>query len=164
GYTADTYRRAVAAIREVVPSLAVTTDVIVGFPTETEEDFEQTRAFMDEIGFDNAFVFKYSPRSGTAAEEWEDDVPDEEKLRRNRVLLADQDERAARANAGLQGSIVSVLAEGASARNPATWSGRTVTNKIVIFEPPEGGRAGDLLNLRVNRTTAQSLYGEACEG
>ena len=163
GYTVDAYRRAVAAIRAAVPSVAVTTDIIVGFPTETEEEFEQTRAFMDEIGFDNAFVFKYSPRSGTAAEAWDDDVPKEEKLRRNRVLLADQDERARRRNAGLEGSVVEVLAEGASARNPATWSGRTTTNKIVVFDPPEGVAAGDRVAVRIDRSTAQALYGTVCD-
>lgn len=163
GYTVDVYRRAVAELRKAVPSVAVTTDVIVGFPSETEEEFEQTRAFMDEIGFDNAFVFKYSPRSGTAAEEWDDDVPAEEKLRRNRVLLADQDERASRANAGIEGSIVSVLAEGQSARNPSTWSGRTTTNKIVVFEPPERIQAGELLSVEIDRTTSQALYGKVCD-
>ena len=160
GYTADEYRRAIARMRAAAPELGLTTDVIVGFPGETEADFEATRAFMDEMAFDNAFVFKYSPRPGTPAADWPDDVPDEEKVQRNRVLLEDQEARGLRLNGRLVGRRVEVLAEGPSLRNARTWSGRTRTNTIVVFDPVEGVRAGDLVDVQVDRAMPQTVYGK----
>ena len=159
GYSSDDYRRAVELLRTQVPSVALTTDVIVGFPSETEEEFEETRSFMEEIGFDNSFIFKYSSRPGTAAAKWQDDVPDAEKARRNQVLLADQDVRGLRINEGLVGSQQEVLAEGESVRNAARWAGRSRGNKIVVFERPEGVEEGDLVTVAVERAMAQTLYG-----
>ncbi|MBN1556960.1 MAG: tRNA (N6-isopentenyl adenosine(37)-C2)-methylthiotransferase MiaB [Lentisphaerae bacterium] len=97
GYTVAAYRAAVGRVRAAVPEVALTTDIIVGFPSETEADFDATRRLMREIGFDSAFIFKYSPRPGTVAAEWADDVPCEEKQRRNRILLEDQIRRSRRA-------------------------------------------------------------------
>jgi tRNA-2-methylthio-N6-dimethylallyladenosine synthase len=159
GYTADGYREAVARLREAVPSIALTTDVIVGFPTETGEDFDRTRSFMEEIGFDNAFVFKYSPRDGTPAAAMKDDVPDAEKRRRNRVLLEDQERRGLRRNERLVGRRVEVLVEGVSLRNSARWSGRTRGNRIVVFNPAPGMVPGDLVTVAVERAMPQTLYG-----
>jgi tRNA-2-methylthio-N6-dimethylallyladenosine synthase len=159
GYSRDEYRRAVDRIRARVPGLAVTTDIIVGFPSETAAEFEETSRFMDEIDFDNAFIFKYSPRPGTPAEAWDDDVPAEEKLRRNKVLLAEQDRRAGAHNAALVGATVEVLAEGVSLRSAERWTGRTRTNKIVAFEPEGQIRAGDIVSVDIARATAQTLYG-----
>lgn len=164
GYTSDQFRQAVERIRHAVPSLSLTTDIIVGFPTETEEDFEQTRSFMDEIGFDNAFVFKYSPRSGTVAAEWDDDVSPEEKLRRNKILLVDQDRRSLAANEQLVGQDVEVLVQGVSLRNQSTWSGRTRTSRIVVFPPWEGVQPGDLATIRIERARPQTLYGASVGG
>jgi tRNA-2-methylthio-N6-dimethylallyladenosine synthase len=160
GYTADEYRRAVALLRERVPGVAITTDLIVGFPSETEADFEETCRFCDEIQFDNAFVFKYSPRPGTKAAEWEDDVPAAEKLRRNKVLLERQEVRSLRINEALVGRCPEVLVEGPSLRDAARWSGRSRTNKIVVFDPEPGLKAGDLVRVRVHRARAQTLYGK----
>jgi tRNA-2-methylthio-N6-dimethylallyladenosine synthase len=159
GYTADGYRAAVATLRAETPDLALTTDVIVGFPGETEEDFALTRGLMDEIGFDNAFVFKYSPRPGTRAAEWEDDIPDAEKRRRNAVLLEDQDRRGLAIRRAQAGRAVEVLAEGPSPRNPERWHGRTGENRIVLFEPAAGVKPGRLVRVRIERAAPQTLYG-----
>lgn len=159
GYTADDYRAAVRRLREAVPTLALTTDIIVGFPGETREDFEATRRLMDEAQFDNAFIFKYSPREGTPAAAWEDDVPPEEKLRRNHVLLEDQDRRGAALNQAAVGTAVEVLVEGPSLRNQERWAGRSSTNKIVIFEPRETVAVGDIIHVLVERVGPQVLYG-----
>jgi len=163
GYTADEYLSAVRRLRAAVPSLALTTDVIVGFPGETAGDFEATRLLMDEAQFDNSFIFKYSPREGTPAAEWNDDVPEEEKLRRNHVLLADQDRRGIELNQCCVGKIVEVLVEGPSLRNAERWAGRSETNKIVIFDPREAMKAGDIVNVLVERVGPQVLYGTVKE-
>jgi tRNA-2-methylthio-N6-dimethylallyladenosine synthase len=159
GYSADAYLAAVARLRAAVPGLAVTTDVIVGFPGETAEDFECTRRLMEQAGFDNAFIFKYSPRERTAAADWPDDVPDAEKQRRNQVLLADQNRRSLAIHRALEGSEQEVLAEGPSPRNARRWWGRTRTNTIVLFDRPRGVRPGDLVWIRIERARPQTLYG-----
>ena len=159
GYDSARYLAAVRRLREGVPDIAITTDIIVGYPGETEEDFESTRRVMEEAGFDNAFVFKYSPRPGTPSALLEDDVPDEEKRRRDQVLLADQDARGQRCNDRWVGRTVEVLAEGPSLRNPARWSGRTGQNKIVVFDPAPGLRAGDFVRVSVSSARPQTLYG-----
>jgi tRNA-2-methylthio-N6-dimethylallyladenosine synthase len=160
GYDSARYLAAVRRLREGVPDIAITTDIIVGYPGETEEDFEATRRVMEEAGFDNAFVFKYSPRPGTPSSLLEDDVPDEEKRRRDQVLLADQDARGQRCNDRWVGRTVEVLAEGPSLRNEARWSGRTGQNKIVVFDPVPGLRAGDFVRVAVSSARPQTLYGE----
>ncbi len=160
GYDSARYLDAVRRLREGVPDIAITTDVIVGYPGETEEDFEATRRAMEAADFDNAFVFKYSPRPGTPSSLLEDDVPDEEKRRRDQVLLADQDARGQRCNDRWVGRTVEVLAEGPSLRNPARWSGRTGQNKIVVFDPAPGLRAGDFVRVSVSSARPQTLYGE----
>ena len=160
GYTREGYLSAVARLREAVPDLALTTDVIVGFPGETEEDFQATRTLMEEAHFDNAFIFKYSPRPGTVSATWEDNVSDEEKARRNQILLEDQDARGTQINQALVGTVQTVLAEGPSLRNKARWSGRTSGNKIVVFTPPEGLRPGDTLALTITRAAPQTLYAD----
>ena len=160
GYTSDGYREAVARLREAVPEIALTTDVIVGFPGETVEEFDMTRRFMDEIAFDNAFIFKYSPRPGTEAEKMKDDVPAEEKMRRNQVLLDDQNRRGLALNEALVGTTQEVLVEGVSLRNAERWTGRSRGNKIVVFAPVPEVREGDIVNVRIERAMAQTLYGE----
>jgi tRNA-2-methylthio-N6-dimethylallyladenosine synthase len=159
GYKVEDYRAAVQCLREAVPDIAVSTDIIVGFPSETEEDFEMTRKFMDDIGFDNAFIFKYSPRPSTPAEKMGDDVSAEEKMRRNKVLLEEQDKRSKAVNEGMVGRSFKVLAEGVSLRNAERWSGRTGSNRIVVFEPQDGLNKGDIVNVRIERAMAQTVYG-----
>lgn len=159
GYTAADYLAAVHRLRRSVPTLALTTDVIVGFPGETEEDFEATRRLMAAAQFDNAFIFKYSPREGTPAAEWEDDIPASEKLRRNHVLLEDQDVMGEALNRACIGKTVEVMVEGPSLRNKDRWAGRSSTNKITIFDPRESVKVGDIVHVQVEKVGAQTLYG-----
>ena len=159
-YDRAEYLDAVARLRAFDPEFAVTTDVIVGYPGETEEDFEATRSLMEEAGFDNAFVFKYSPRPGTRAAEMADDVPAAEKERRDQVLLADQERRGLERNLRLVGSLRAVLAEGPSKRNRERWSGRDSGNRIVVFPPVDGVSVGDEVKVRVAEAHAQILVGE----
>lgn len=160
GYTRERYLEAVAQLREAVPDIAITTDVIVGFPGESDADFQETRTLMEQAKFDNAFIFKYSPRPGTVSATWEDDVPETLKAERNQILLGDQDVRGAMLNQALVGTRQQVLVEGPSLRNQERWSGRTTANKIVIFTPPPGVRPGDLLELVITRAAPQTLYAE----
>lgn len=164
GYTAETYLAAVAQLRACVPTLALTSDIIVGFPGETEEDFERTRVLMEAARFDNAYIFKYSPREGTPAAALPDDVPAEEKMRRNQILLRDLDRWGLAINAALVGQILPVLAEGPSLRNAERWAGRTTTNKIVIFESRAGLQTGDIVPVHIDRAAAQTLYGTLADG
>jgi tRNA-2-methylthio-N6-dimethylallyladenosine synthase len=164
GYVSDDYRQAVTLLRRSVPGLALTTDIMVGYPGETEAEFEETRKFMDEIGFDNSFIFKYSPRPGTPAAELKDDVPEAEKMRRNKVLLLDQDRQSILIHQRLIGQEIEVMLEGVSQRNESRWAGRTRTGKIVIFDPVPGCNPGELINVKIRRVAAQTLYGEAVRG
>jgi tRNA-2-methylthio-N6-dimethylallyladenosine synthase len=160
GYTRADYLDAVRRLRAAMPDFALTTDVIVGFPGETSEDFEDTRRLMNQADFDNAFIFKYSPRPGTPAASMADDVTNDEKMRRNQVLLADQDIRGKAANQRLMGSFQEVLVEGPSLRNETRWAGRSPGNKIVVFDPVQGVQPGTLVNILITRVAPQTLYGE----
>lgn len=163
GYTVADYRAAVEALRARVPQLAVTTDIIVGFPTESDGEFSKTREFMDEMAFDSAFIFKYSARPGTVAADWEDTVSADEKMRRNHALLDDQKRRARAFNTAYVGRTVEVLVEGPSKRNTARWAGRTRTNKIVVFEPAPGLAVGQLRQVRIEQSTPLSLRGRLAD-
>ena len=157
-YTREEYLKAVRKLRDFDPEFALTTDIIVGYPGETLEDFEATRSLMDEAGFDNSFVFKYSPRPGTRSAKLPDDVSKEEKERRNQVLLADQEARGLARNRKLVGTVREVMAEGPSKRNKARFSGRDGGNRIVVWE----GEAapGTIVPLRIVDAHAQILIGE----
>ena len=162
-YTRAAYLAAIRKLRDFDPEFAITTDVIVGYPGETEADFEATRSLMEEAGFDNAFVFKYSPRPGTRSAQLPDDVPTAEKERRDQVLLADQEARGQRRNAALVGTVREVLAEGPSKRNPARWSGRDGGNRIVVWDRDAAARApalGERVQLRITAAHPQILIGE----
>jgi tRNA-2-methylthio-N6-dimethylallyladenosine synthase len=160
GYTADQYREVVRRLRAAMPGFSLTSDIIVGFPSETEADFEATRRLLHDAAFDNTFIFKYSPRPGTPAAALPDDVPAAEKMRRNQVLLADQDLLGQRLNEALLHQTVDVLAEGVSLRNRQRWSGRSPGNKVVLFEPSPALAPGDLVSVRITRAAPQALYGE----
>jgi tRNA-2-methylthio-N6-dimethylallyladenosine synthase len=160
GYTAEDYRAAVRRLRDAAPRIVLTTDVIVGFPTETPEEFDMTRAFLEEIGFDNVYIFKYNPRPGTPAAQWDDDVSAKEKLRRNHALLEDQGRRSQTFHQTFAGQVCEVLVEGPSLRNEARWSGRTRQNILAVFEKVPLLKAGDIVMMRVAQATAQALYGK----
>ena len=157
-YTRKEYLDAVKKLREFDKEFALTTDVIVGYPGETEEDFEATRSLMEEAQFDNSFIFKYSPRPGTRSAKLPDDVMKEEKERRNQVLLADQEARGLKRNQALIGTVREVMTEGPSKRNAARLSGRDGGNRIVVWEGKE--KAGELVKVRITDAHAQILIGE----
>jgi tRNA-2-methylthio-N6-dimethylallyladenosine synthase len=158
GYTAEKYLDLVRQLREARDGIALTTDIIVGFPGETGDDYRQTRDLVEQIRFDNAFVFRYSPRRETPAATMSDQVPEQVKEERNRDLLELVNEAAARANEQLVGRELEVLCEGPSKTNSARLMGRTRTNKIAIFKGMEHLQ-GELVDVRIQRTTAFSLYG-----
>ena len=159
GYTVEDYCAAVRRLWATTPRIVLSTDVIVGFPTETPEEFDLTRAFLEEIGFDNVYIFKYNPRPGTPAAQWRDDVSAKEKLRRNHALLEDQGRRSQVFHQTFIGQACEVLVEGPSLRNKARWAGRTRHNILAIFEAMPLLKAGDLITVRVAQATAQALYG-----
>jgi tRNA-2-methylthio-N6-dimethylallyladenosine synthase len=158
-YTREEYLAAVRRLRELDEEFSLTTDVIVGYPGETNEDFEATRSLMDEAGFDNAFVFKYSPRPGTRSAALEDDVPKVEKERRDQVLLEDQERRGLERNGRLVGSVREVLVEGPSKRNAERWSGRDGGNRIVVWDRVGDERIGQLRKVEIIEAHAQTLIG-----
>lgn len=159
-YDSSKYLSIVNELKRLVPQMTFSTDVIVGFPTETEEDFNNTRRVMNEVGFDNAYIFKYSPRKGTKSAEMTDDVPAPVKLERNKLLLADMEERLISRNKELVGTVFEVLSEGVSKRNAARWSGRTDTFKTVVFEPSRPITKGDYVQVKITRATSMTLYGD----
>jgi tRNA-2-methylthio-N6-dimethylallyladenosine synthase len=141
------------------PDLAITTDIIVGFPGESEEDFEETVACMKRIGFDNSFIFRYSKRKDTPAAEMDEQLSDKVKEERNQILLRIQEELTTTKNAKLIGSVQQVLCEGPSKTNKERLSGRTSQNKIVIFDGKAERMAGQLINVRIEDSTGYTLYG-----
>jgi tRNA-2-methylthio-N6-dimethylallyladenosine synthase len=157
-YTAEKYADLVRQVRDARKGIAITTDIIVGFPGETDDDFNQTRALVEKIKFDNAFVFRYSPRRDTPAAGMADQVDERIKERRNHHLLEIVNESARRINERLVGRTLEVLCEGPSKTNRSRLMGRTRTNKIVLFEGPEEF-VGVLVDVRIERATGFSLYG-----
>jgi len=161
-YTAEKYVDLVRRVRQAREGIAITTDIIVGFPGETDDDYRQTRDLVDQVQFDNAFVFRYSPRRETPAAEMPDQIDEFIKEQRNHDLLKIVDESARRANAHLVGQNVEILCEGPSKTNRARLMGRTRTNKIVVFEGDDE-LAGELVDVQIERATGFSLYGMPIE-
>jgi tRNA-2-methylthio-N6-dimethylallyladenosine synthase len=157
-YTAEKYVDLVRRVRQAREGVAITTDIIVGFPSETDDDYNQTKKLVGEIEFDNAFVFRYSPRRDTPAADMPDQIDENVKEARNRDLLELVDDCALRINDRLVGRTMQVLCEGASKTNSSRLMGRTRTNKIVLFESPED-RAGTFVDIHIERATGFSLYG-----
>ena len=161
-YKSAVYEGLVTQLRAARPDIAVTTDIIVGFPGETEEDYQQTRALTDRIGFDNAFVFRYSPRKDTPAATLADQVPESVKEARNHDLLSVVNRHAKARLAACAGRHVEILCEGPSKTNPRRLTGRTPQNKIVVFEG-HPRQVGQIFDVRVAYASGFTLYGE-CEG
>jgi len=159
GYTADYYREFVRYARELIPHLTVASDFIVGFPGETEEDFQETVRLMEDIRFQNCFIFKYSPRTGTKAAELKDDVPDEKKRARNLKLLELQKKISLEENTKMIGKKVEVLVEGASKSDPNRLSGRTRQNHIVVFNGSQEF-VGKLVVVLIHEVTDLTLFGK----
>jgi tRNA-2-methylthio-N6-dimethylallyladenosine synthase len=158
-YTAETYVDLVQKLRRARNGIAITTDIIVGFPGETGDDYKLTRDLVEEIQFDNAFVFRYSPRRDTPAATLPDQIDETVKAERNRDLLEVVDAATRRANERLVGAEVEILCEGPSKTNPARQMGRTRTNKIVVFED-DADLAGEVVDLRIEHANGFSLYGK----
>ncbi len=158
-YKNEKFFQLIDAMREARPDLAITTDIIVGFPGETEEDFLETLAAVEKVQFDNAFIFQYSPRKNTPAAEMPDQLSREVKEQRNQRLLALVNRLAIEKNAKLVGSIQPILVEGKSKTNEERLQGRTPQNKPVIIEASER-LIGSIVNVRITESTGFTLYGE----
>ncbi len=154
GYTAEQYRQLVGNIRKYIPDVALSTDVIVGFPDESDEQFEQTLAILEEIRFDTVHVAAYSPRSGTiASREYEDNIPPEIKKERLNKVEEMQAKIAAEINSRLMGKTVEVLVEG---KKGGKWYGRTRSNKLVFFESGDDC-LGRLVDVTIIKTSPWAL-------
>ena len=164
GYTREKYLELVAMIRRYVPEAAITTDIIVGFPGETEADFSDTLNLVKEVGFDAAFTFIYSKRSGTPAAAMEEQVPLEIKKARLNLLMEAQNISSLQRNEAMVGKTLEVLAEGPSNNNNKVWSGRTRTNKLVLW-PVEGRdfELGDKVQVQIETAQTWLLKGKAVE-
>ena len=158
-YSVESYYRKVAMLREARPDIALTTDIIVGFPGETREDFEATMKLVRDIHFDSVFAFPYSPRPGTAAAELEDDVPKETKSEHLQELFAEQAHITAKRYATYVGRIEQVLVEGPSKAHEEELTGRTSHNVIVNFAGPRR-LVGRMVELRLAAALPHSLRGE----
>ncbi|MBQ9502709.1 MAG: tRNA (N6-isopentenyl adenosine(37)-C2)-methylthiotransferase MiaB [Lentisphaeria bacterium] len=159
-YTRDSYLAKAAELRAAIPDLTFSTDVIVGFPGETDEDFRLTREVMNEMDYAQSFIFKYSPRPGAKSAQMADSVPEEVKEERNQILLADLAARVRKRLAAMNGETVEVLVEGISPRTPARWTGRTGTNLMIHFEPDAAVRPGTLRKVKITQTNPVSLFGK----
>jgi tRNA-2-methylthio-N6-dimethylallyladenosine synthase len=157
-YTAEKYVDLVRRIRMARDGIAITTDIIVGFPGETEDDYKQTRDLVEEIEFDNAFVFRYSPRRDTPAAGMRDQIDERTREERNQDLLRLVNASTRRAGERLVGQYVEVLCEGPSKTNSARLMGRTRTNKIVVFEG-DNELIGELVDVQIERSNGFSLCG-----
>jgi tRNA-2-methylthio-N6-dimethylallyladenosine synthase len=167
GYTAERYREIVAAARAIVPDIELAGDFIVGFPGETDADFEQTADLLRFARYNQAFIFKYSPREGTrAAERLTDDVPQEVKAQRNQTLLAIQQEVSSELQQSKRGRTLEVIVEGRSKRDADRLTGRTRGNDIVVFPKPSdlAIEPGTLAQVRITDSTPLTLFGEWVSG
>jgi tRNA-2-methylthio-N6-dimethylallyladenosine synthase len=160
GYTVEHYTALVRRLRDAIPGIALSTDIIVGFPGETETDFRATYDFMAEIRYDFAFMFKYSAREGTKAYKWGETVSEEEKGRRLQAIIAQQERLSGEVNQQFIGQTVEVLVEGPAKRQAHWLSGKNGQFKTTVF-PGNGARPGDLVSVRVVSATAHTLIGEA---
>ena len=160
GYTLEYYLDLVHRIRQAVPGCSITTDLIVGFPGEDDRDFDETLRAVEEVRFDSAFTFVYSPRRGTAAASMPNQVSDSVKSERIQKLVNLQNTITEEINRNLKGEVVEVLVEGMSKTNPDMLSGRTRTNKLVVFPHHPTARKGDPVKVKIIETRAWTQLGE----
>ena len=162
-YTREWYLDRIAAIRRILPEAAISTDVFCGFHSETIEDHQDTLSLMREVGFDSAFMFKYSERPGTHAQKHlPDNIAEEEKVRRLNEIIALQTQMSLESNQREIGKVVEVLVEGFSKRSKEDMYGRTSQYKTVVF-PRMGRQIGELIKVRINSASAATLKGEIVE-
>ncbi len=164
GHTVAQYRALVARLREAMPDIALSTDIIVGYPGETDEDFEATSTLMEEVGFDHAFLFKYSRRELTRAEKIEETVSETDKGARLQRLIAEQEARAARINQTLVGSTTAVLVESPARRQKNWLAGKNPQFKTVVFEPAAATAPGDIVDVLIEASGSHTLRGRQVTG
>jgi tRNA-2-methylthio-N6-dimethylallyladenosine synthase len=161
GYSREWYFERMAKIKEIVPDCGLSTDIITGFCTETEEDHQDTLSLMEQVGYDFAYMFKYSERPGTAAaKKIEDDIPEEIKQRRLAEVIEVQAKSSHDSNKKDLGKTFEVLVEGTSKKSDEMLQGRNPQNKVVVF-PKEHHKKGDYVNVFINDCTSATLLGTA---
>ena len=159
-YTVEHYLERMNKLKEYMPNVALSTDIIAGFPGETEEDHQMTLDLMKEVKYDGAFMFAYSAREKTPAAKMEDSVPQEVKQRRLSEIIKQQNEISEEINKAEQGNIHEVLIEGPSKKNEDEWQGRSDTNKVVIFDNNDRRfTAGETVKCRIHGSTSATLFG-----
>lgn len=163
GYTRAEYLQRVEWIRSARREIALTGDIIVGFPGETERDFWQTLQLCEEVQFDGLYIFKYSPRPGTPAARLADQVPDHVKTERLMILEQKQREIQLRRLQRYVGRVVEVLVEGKSSKSDIHWSGHTSSQVVVNFEDPRSGIEGSLVKVEITKAHPHSLFGKSLE-
>lgn len=160
-HTREEYFALIDKVREIIPGCAISQDLIIGFPSETEEDHQDTLSLMDYVKYDFGFMYKYSERPGTLAErKFEDDVPEEIKKRRLTEIVDLQQKHSAFRTANMLGKTVEVLVERESKKSDAHWSGRIPQNTVAVF-PKENYKLGDFVNVKIHDCTTATLIGEA---
>jgi tRNA-2-methylthio-N6-dimethylallyladenosine synthase len=158
-YTYESYKEKILKTKEQIPGIAVSSDFIVGFPGETEADFEKSLSALREIEYESVFAFKYSPRPGTTAAEFEDSIPEEEKNRRLNKLLNVQSEITSKLLEQYIGKVCEVLVEGKSKMDVDIYSGRNRQNRIINFNSNVSLNPGDIVNVKVTEAKKNSLFG-----
>lgn len=158
-YSVEEYKDLLQYCRERIGGVTITTDIIVGFPGETEEDFQQTLQLLKDVRYDMAFTFIYSKRSGTPAAEFEEQVPEEVKRVRLQALMDVQNEISLELNQAMEGKVYDIIVEGPSRTDEYMWFGRTSGNKMVLFPKQENLNIGDTIDVRIDKGQTWVLYG-----
>ena len=158
-YSVEKYKDLLQYCREKIDGVTITTDIIVGFPGETEEDFQQTLQLLKEVRYDMAFTFIYSKRSGTPAAEFEDQVAEEVKRVRLQALMDVQNEISLELNQAMEGKVYDIIVEGPSRTDENMWFGRTSGNKMVLFPKQDSLKIGDTIDVRIDKGQTWVLYG-----
>ena len=158
-YSVEQYKDLLQYCREKIDGVTITTDIIVGFPGETEEDFQQTLQLLKDVRYDMAFTFIYSKRSGTPAAEFEEQVPEEVKRVRLQALMDVQNEISLELNQAMEGKVYDIIVEGPSRTDKNMWFGRTSGNKMVLFPKQDGLNVGDTVDVRIDKGQTWVLYG-----
>ena len=159
-YTSRDYLKLVELAEEKIENLSLTTDLIVGFPSETEEDFQQTLNMVQKVEFDSAFMFRYSVREGTKAASFPDDIPEKVKLERLHTLIELQKQVSKRKNQRMVGKSLKVLVDGVSRRDKERWKGKTRTNKTVVIEA-DRGILGTIASVKIHDADSFTLFGRS---
>ncbi|WP_211465443.1 tRNA (N6-isopentenyl adenosine(37)-C2)-methylthiotransferase MiaB [Collimonas silvisoli] len=162
GYTVLEYKSVIRRLRQVRPNITISSDFIVGFPGETDADFEALMKLITDIGYDNSFSFIFSPRPGTPAANLQDDTPHEVKLKRLQQLQAVVEENIGKISAAMVGTVQRIMVEGPSKKNPAEFQGRTENNRVVNFDagPNSARLIGELIDVKITDTYTYTLRGE----